>query len=266
MADQLMEYEAWLAPALAWLEAQLSEAGWHQARAGFLAQLRIDDGSLATQPALQALIHSADAADSDDDVRALLLDADARAQVLGPRLVQADAGAAAVSAADTGTDPELQFVEGVGWMRYDEASGEWVAAEGAAEPARADGAADDLDWVTAEQAGQLEERLGAEWRSTTVAQLGERWGEGWQTNPAEHKRAWLDGLIPSLVMPFADVKVIGELFGPAVISVEQDYAAEFAETFKVDPEALGELIDEMGAEFYFEVLQEVAARAGNQSS
>ena len=63
-----------------------------------------------------------------------------------------------------------------------------------AEPASA---ADDTEWVTAEQADSLTRIFGVDWQTPLKLELNTRWGADWPTHPTEHKVAWLNDLITS---------------------------------------------------------------------
>lgn len=117
----------WLEPAFAWLEAEWTEQPWPEVEPGFLEQLGVDRGQVANAPefaALEALLGYVEQLPDDEQRRALLLDPSARGDALhnfAAEEVTAEAGTA-----EHGT---AQWVEGHGWMRYDEQSGAWVDAE-----------------------------------------------------------------------------------------------------------------------------------------
>lgn len=54
-----------------------------------------------------------------------------------------------------------------------------------------------LGWVSETQQGQLAGLWGPEWTAYLVADLDQRWGEGWQSHPGDHKASWLDDLLAS---------------------------------------------------------------------
>jgi len=76
----------------------------------------------------------------------------------------------------------------------------------------------ELEWVTEEQAAQLNElwEIRGEWREWLPAELDERWPE-WTGATADELTSWLDELLPVLVMP-ADATDVRDL---AWISSEQ---------------------------------------------
>jgi hypothetical protein len=56
-----------------------------------------------------------------------------------------------------------------------------------------------FDWVTDEQASAFRDLYGVDWVGPAAGTLAEKWGADWQQHPAEHKRAWLTDLLPTLV-------------------------------------------------------------------
>jgi hypothetical protein len=60
-------------------------------------------------------------------------------------------------------------------------------------------AADEYDWANDTQCGRLEQAWGTPWRDYLGEWLGQRWGPGWEQHPPEHKRAWLEDLLPELL-------------------------------------------------------------------
>ncbi|TDV49958.1 hypothetical protein [Actinophytocola oryzae] len=50
-------------------------------------------------------------------------------------------------------------------------------------------------WVTDAQRTHVEQLWASAWQEYLGTDLDQRWGEGWQAHPAEHKVAWLDDLI-----------------------------------------------------------------------
>ena len=61
-----------------------------------------------------------------------------------------------------------------------------------------------LGWVNESQQAWLAGVWGPEWAAYLVADLDQRWGDGWQAHPAEHKTSWLDDLLASGAYAQAD--------------------------------------------------------------
>jgi hypothetical protein len=71
-----------------------------------------------------------------------------------------------------------------------------IGGSPSAHPAKAD---DAFGWMSQPHVAELTGRWGSDWQNALRAQLDARWGDGWQQHPAEHKAAWLDGLLPELL-------------------------------------------------------------------
>lgn len=69
----------------------------------------------------------------------------------------------------------------------------------------------DMDWVTAAQAAGLVRIFGPDWQPLLAEELTERWGPDWREHPAEHKTAWLSGLIGSDELPMVSDEMLAEL-------------------------------------------------------
>lgn len=117
-----------------------------------------------------------------------------------------------------------------------------------AQPAEADGA---FGWVSQAHREELAQRWGADWESVLSSQLDGRWGDGWQDNPAEHKAAWLDGLLPELLggaesgaseaeVPVSPDEVAQQALDEAI--------AEIPGADALPPEAVQQLLAEIAAE------------------
>ncbi|MBB4906103.1 hypothetical protein [Actinophytocola algeriensis] len=61
--------------------------------------------------------------------------------------------------------------------------------------------AGEWEWVTAAQVALLHGYWGDQWPDQLAPWLDERWGTGWEQNPAEHRATWLDALVQELAAP-----------------------------------------------------------------
>lgn len=79
------------------------------------------------------------------------------------------------------------------------------------------------DWVPEQSRQRMSEAWGTEWETYLGQQLDYRWGEGWQSNPTEHKQAWLETLMPELFPePVAEQAVEQESLAQAEAQVEPE--------------------------------------------
>ena len=180
----------WLEPGFAYLGEQWRQpeegegddrpepASWEDCRAGFLAALDTTGDEIEAQPSLRVLQllvwHVDNQVTSEDDRRDLLLDESQRSSVIEDyvqqwRQEQPDSSG--------GEQDGLQYVEGRGWMRYDEASGQWVIAEaGQDEPQGADGAGqsdEEQPGTPEEVSARVAEEIGAPALEALMAQFPE---------------------------------------------------------------------------------------------
>jgi hypothetical protein len=91
------------------------------------------------------------------------------------------------------------------WQRYGEAEPDAAGAGTTEHGTTEHGSAEDrFGWVTEAQSGRLATAWGADWQHYLGEQLDYRWGQGWESNPAEHKQPWLDALLDELLAPAAE--------------------------------------------------------------
>ncbi|HEX5119946.1 MAG TPA: hypothetical protein VFW65_32570 [Pseudonocardiaceae bacterium] len=100
---------------------------------------------------------------------------------------------------------ELYNADRQEWWAHDADSNSWFDPAAQTWVPREAGVHDDepvsgsFGWVTDEQAAAFRDLYGADWAGPAAGTLTEKWGAGWQQHPAEHKRAWLTDLLPTLV-------------------------------------------------------------------
>jgi hypothetical protein len=105
-----------------------------------------------------------------------------------------------------------------------------IARPAPTQPAPAE---DPFGWVSQENGAKLAQGWGNDWQTALGSQLDARWGAGWQKNPAEHKTAWLNDLLPELLR--------------AAEPATSQPAAE-AESAELSPEELAEIVNAAVAE------------------
>src|SRR4051812_12136424 len=138
MSD-LATYQNWIEPGFDWLDENWSDGEtWQAVRPGFLAHLQVTEADLATPECrvLGIVVHELDGFNDDVERRAAVGEIERTALVSRaftewqqePDAAPAPGGGGAAPAANA-APAEPQWVEGHGWMVYDEASGQWAAAE-----------------------------------------------------------------------------------------------------------------------------------------
>jgi hypothetical protein len=137
---------------------------------------------------------------------------------------------------------------------------EWtdtIIAEVAASP---ESSVAGLAWVTDEQQTQLDElyEIRGDWREWLPAELDSRWDQ-WRETTAEELTPWLDGLLPSLVLP-SDDELVEQVRGPAMDAFMADVPA-LAEELGITVDQLNTEIAELPREFFDEIIRERVAAA-----
>ena len=132
MSD-LATYQNWIGPGFAHLdESWGDEQTWDELREGFLAAIGVTDSDLATPECrvLGILVERVDAM-GEHHRRYALLAAEERTALVGTAFTQwQQEGGGAPAGAPESAEPEMQYVEGRGWLRFDPSTGEWGAVEG----------------------------------------------------------------------------------------------------------------------------------------
>jgi hypothetical protein len=121
-------------------------------------------------------------------------------------------------------------------------------------------AEDGFGWVSEPIRAELIQQWGADWETMLGSQLDNRWGDGWRSNPAEHKATWLDGLLPVLLG--GAESAAGSATGqPETPEVSADEVARQALE-----EAIAEIpgADSLPQETVQQILADIAAELGTQ--
>jgi hypothetical protein len=157
----------------------------------------------------------------------------------------------------------------------------WQVVGGGAGAPAAD--ADGFSWMTSAQHEKVASWWAGSWEETLSAHLDDKWGPGWQQHPAEHKVAWLDGLISEWSGQLAEsgqeaatghetatgngaaegraaeVEPQPELVDEMVESALKEALAEIPGTDLLSPEEIAELRAELRAELFQELGTETQA-------